>query len=213
MHLIVFPLIAYLLAAAPILLLWEGRGLNQRNYWLAIAGSMLGLFLGFGLLLLLVEIISTIFLALLMFVGFPVSLAAAAVQFFGVNADNYGSPEPQKNGCGFGFFSAFFAAVLVGFIPLSLMVWMLGIDVTHLFLGMTLLLPLSACAALIQFKYRKPLTTWSILKRSLVLSVLILSASMILGPYFILGLPLVAYVFASSWVFLYASCQHIATER
>lgn len=85
MHLIVFPLIAYLLAAAPILLLWQGRGLNLRNYWLAIAGSMFGLFLGFGVLLFLVDILSVIFLMLMMFVGFPVGVAVIAVQTFGVN--------------------------------------------------------------------------------------------------------------------------------
>lgn len=57
----------------------------MRNYSLAILGSMAGLFLGSGILLLLADVLPLIFLILMLFVGFPVGFAIAAVHAFGVN--------------------------------------------------------------------------------------------------------------------------------
>jgi len=203
MHLIVFPLIIYMIAAGPILLLWPQRGLNQRNYWLTIGASMAGLSIGFVCMLLLSHSIHVSILIFLMFIFFPAIVALFIVHRFGTQGRVLGSAESALAKKPAVFFRALLFASLAGSLVSLACAWLLELEPVHIAMATTVILPTIFLLALLQANFLTQQTFGEIIKKSIIISAIILFSTFLLGPYFLMGLPLVLFGFASSFVFLY----------
>ncbi len=88
---------------------------------------------------------------------------------------------------------------------------LLGIESSHLFMAIAVLLPIALFLLLVQANVIQSSTLQSAFKYSLSIAIGLLLVSFLMGPYFIVGLPVVLYGLVASFVFLYVIYNHQKT--
>jgi len=208
MHLIVFPLIIYLLATGPILLLWPQRGLCTRNYWIAIGAAMAGLVTGFVLMILLSKHIHVGILMYGMIFIFPLVFAIPSLLKFGTKGRSIGNSESVLLNNPLIVCRGFVISTLCGTCLAITCAVLLQIESAHITMTWLGLFPLALLISLIQVNFLSAATPSVAIKTSLSISATILVMSFILGPYFIVALPLVLYSLVASFVLVYFIYSH-----
>lgn len=200
-----FQLFIILMIVAFVLLLWPQRGLSVRNCVLSFVSilvvSVVGVLTliiffhdaGIGLFLVAATYLFLFFLSFI--------LASFAVFKFGNKGITLIKPKSILALHPWRMLRNFTLASLVAFLLAAYLSTYLEMNHYTLF-TYPIVLPVSFLLSVVwsgRLEVLKPITA---LKTSLTGSVAVLFCSFILGPYFILGLPLVVYSFVASFVFL-----------
>ncbi len=191
------------MVTAPVLLLWPQRGLCGKNYWLAVGASMVGLVFGFLLAILLNKYIHFGFLMYGMFFVLPSIFAFMAVLIFGREGRAIAMPDSVIIRQPSTVFSGFIYAFLVGISVASLLGLFLEIDISYMIMAGAIIFPITLFLSLLKASFLAVSSPAIAVNTSIYISLAVFVASFMLGPYFMVGLPVVLYFLVASFVFLY----------
>jgi len=193
---LVLALLIYIIFSIPALLVWPQRGLSFRNLGIALASAMLGLAIGFALMLALDGTINVYALMLVMGAVIPATLAFVGVRIFGNRGFSVSRESSLLFRTPYRVVLWATASIACGTVvyAISSSRWNGGLETgSWLFFGGIAvplsLLQLAAIAGSIES------STWRVGVRDALWTggVVLLGSFFLLGPYFILALPVALY--------------------
>lgn len=205
MHLIVFPFFIYTFLGVGVLLFWPQRGLSSKNYFLLISSAMAALAVGFISTLIFHEYLSPLVIFYLPFAFFPAVISFLVVLKFGNSGFSLSSKESILYKTPRNVFYSGFIAIALGII-ISLPVAYIGGGAYYreqvFFVALIVVTISFFCTFVISGFIKQPTIKLSI-KTSLLSGAFALLFSFVMGPYFIIALPVVLFVLVSTFLFVY----------
>lgn len=186
------------------MLVWPGRGLSSKNYWLVVGPAILGLLFGMVFTVALKDSLDIALNLYMMFFVFPAVFVLFSVYKFG----NQGLSIANQNSIlyrsmGRAFCSSVVSVLLGAAIAGFLAYLYLTKDFKQLLMAAGIAAPLSIFLLLAITAFIENSTIMLAIKVSLVMGAFAFVISLLLGPAFFLGLPFVVHFSVSAFLHIY----------